>query len=733
MRTTNQKAGGAAAVLSNSETKKMDLLSPELYLNRELTWLEFNKRVLSEADDSRTPVLERVKFVAIVCSNLDEFFMKRIGGLKQQVGAGVTELSIDGRSPLKQIQDCHEAIRALESEKNRVFNELTELLKDRGIFLLNFLDLSLEEQAYLRGYYYDNILPLATPQGIDPAHPFPFISNLSLNLLVSVQTLRRQQSLARVKVPLGPDVPRFLRVGDSYKFVRLEDVMANCLDLLFPKMEINSCELFRVTRNAVTEMDEEQADDLLAMIETELRYRKVAEVVRLQVLPDMNREHRGMLAYELGLDQEADVFVSPGIVGKSDLMEIASLEIPELHDPPHHPVISPVLENKSSIFYNIRKRGPILAFHPYESFVGTVERFLEEASVDAKVRAIKMTLYRTSKGSKVIRSLINASRNGKQVAVVVELKARFDEAANIQWANQLEEAGIHVSYGVVGFKTHTKVILVVRSEPNGLRRYAHIGTGNYNSVTARIYSDLGLLTCEDAICRDLSELFNFLTTGFAPNRDYSKVLVAPTDMKKAMLTKIEREIGHQAAGRASRIRFKTNALEDPDVTRALYRASQAGVPVDLIVRDTCRLRPGLPGYSDHIRVVSLVGRFLEHARIFHFHNNGDDEYYIGSADIMKRNLESRVELLAPIEAPELRKELDRIINTQMKDRRSAWDMQPDGSYIQRQPESRSEAKSSQKLFIDHASRQRATYRKPLKVKAKSKLAKLAAGDLPANR
>jgi len=720
------EAGAAGAVSATKRAAPRDLSDPNLYLNRELTWLEFNKRVLAEARDPRTPLLERVKFVSIVCSNLDEFFMKRIGGLKQQVGAGVTELSVDGRAPSEQIHDCHEVIRQLEEDKLTVFAEVRQALDERGIHLAEFSELSASEKESLRDFYYDNILALVTPQGIDPAHPFPFISNLSLNLLVSVRTARRQSSLARVKVPLGPDVPRFLRVDRSLRFVRLEDVMANNLDMLFPRMEIQTCELFRVTRNAVTEMDEEQADDLLAMIETELRYRRFAEVVRLQVQPEMSPEHRGMLAYELGLDQETDVFVSPGMVGKSSLMEIAALDLPELHDPPHHPLIPPLLENKSSIFYNIRKRGPVMLFHPYDAFSGTVERFLEEASNDAKVRAIKMTLYRTSKRSKVIRSLINASRNGKQVAVVVELKARFDEAANIQWANQLEEAGIHVSYGVVGLKTHAKTILVVRSEPQGLRRYAHVGTGNYNSVTARIYSDLGLLTCNEDICRDLSELFNFLTTGFAPYRDYSKVLVAPTDMKKAILAKIKRECG---LGEAGRIRMKTNALEDPDVTRALYEASQAGVQVDLIIRDTCRLRPGLPGFSENVRVISIVGRFLEHARIYHFGAGGQDEYYIGSADIMKRNLESRVELLVPIEGADLVTMLDRILETQLNDRRSAWEMQSDGSYVQRRPQSGDEEKSSQIGFMDWANRRRATYRKPLKVKAKSKMAKLAAGDL----
>jgi polyphosphate kinase len=448
-------------------------------------------------------------------------------------------------------------------------------------------------------------------------------------------------------------------------------------------MEVQSCELFRVTRNAITEMDEEEADDLLELIEIELRERKFAPIVRLQVARSMSSFRRGMLAAELGLDETVDVFEADGMMGQRDLMELATLDLPELRDPPHHPTQSAELLGDRNMFHVIRDTRSILVQHPYESFAASVERFLREASTDPKVRAIKMTLYRTSRDSQVIKHLMHAARNGKQVAVVLELKARFDEEANIRWASRMERAGIHVTYGVVGLKTHCKVTLVVRQDYNGLRRYAHIGTGNYHAGTARLYSDFSLFTCDDDIGRDLTELFNYLTTGYKPRRNYTRLLPAPKHLKQSLLEKIDREITHQASGGHGCIQWKMNALEDIDITRALYRASQKGVTIDLIVRDTCRLRPGLPGISDHIRVTSIVGRFLEHARIFYFHNGGKPEYYIGSADAMQRNLQSRVEVMVPIEDPRLQTELRIYLDTQLGDMRSAWDMQSDGSYVQR--------------------------------------------------
>src|SRR5579875_164940 len=662
------------------------LQSPDLYLNRELTWLNFNRRVLAEAEDPRNPLLERLRFLAITASNLDEFFMKRIGGLKQQLAAGVHELTVDGRTPQRQIAECYAVVREMQQRQCEILAELREALAAHGIAVVGFDELNASERASVRDYYYANIFPLVTPLAIDPAHPFPFVSNLSLNLLVTIRDPREAEpSIARVKVPVGSGIPRFIRIGAGHRFVRLEEVISRNLDLLFPGVEIASCELFRVTRNANTERDEEEADDLLALIETELRDRRFAPIVRLEVPPNMDPVHRGMLAAELGLDENADVFEADGMLALRDLMELAQLDVPALRDPPHHPVDEPRLaaEPERNIFHILRDAGSILLAHPYESFSTSVERFLREASVDPKVRAIKMTLYRTSASGRIIGYLCDAASNGKQVTVVVEIKARFDEEANIRFAARLEEFGIHVIYGVIGLKTHCKTILVVRQDYNGLRRYAHIGTGNYHPDNARLYADLGLLTADDTIGRDLTELFNFLTTGYRPRRRYDRILPAPVLLKQALLDRIAREVGLQARDPSYKglIQMKMNALEDVDITRALYQAARAGVKIDLIVRDTCRLRPGIPGLSERVRVVSIIGRFLEHARIYYFRNGGAEEYFIASADCMTRNLESRVEVMLPIDDPAERKELRTVLDAQLKPNRLQWQMQSDGSYI----------------------------------------------------
>ena len=705
---------------------EIDLDDTALYLNRELTWLNFNYRVLAEAEDERTPLLERLKFVAIVSSNIDEFFMKRIGGLKQQVGAGVTKLSVDGRTPQEQIDESYAVVRDLEARKRIVFLEVAVALTEHDIVIAGHDDLDEEDQQWLRQHYVENIYPLVTPQATDPAHPFPFISNLSLNLLVTLRLPGDPfTSLARVKVPVGTGTPRFLQLTDRNVFVPLEQVMAANLDLLFPGMEIDACELFRVTRNANTELEEDEADDLLAMIETELRQRRLAPIVRLEVAAGMDPVHRGMLASELGLDEDSDVFEMKGTLGLSDLWQLVAIEAPDLKDMPHHPVDHPQIVSDSSIFHTIRNSGSLLVHHPYESFSTSVERFLREASLDPKVRAIKMTVYRTSADSKAVDYLIEAARNGKQVTAVVELKARFDEAANIRWANRLSAYGIHVTYGVVGLKTHCKAVLVVRQDYDGLRRYAHVGTGNYHAGTARIYSDVGLLTSDPDIGSDLTELFNYLTTGYKPRRSYRKILPAPKILKPAILAKIEREIEQHREYGNGLIQMKLNALEDADVTRALYEASRAGVKVDLVVRDTCRLRPGIPGLSENVQVLSIVGRFLEHARIYYFHNGGDEEYYIGSADAMRRNLRSRVEVVAPVEDPELRDELRLFLDTQLDDRRSAWEMRPDGSYEQRRPVGDEDRRSSQSSFTRwaearHREATRLKRRKPRGIRAKER-------------
>ncbi|MFQ5545865.1 MAG: polyphosphate kinase 1 [Acidiferrobacterales bacterium] len=682
--------------------EKIDLTSPALYLNRELTWLEFSRRVLNEAQDNRTPLLERIKFVAIVSSNLDEFFMKRIGGLKQQVGAGLRDLTVDGRTPQQQIDECCAVVREIEAQKNRLLPKLLKALREHGIHMVAYDSLKKDEQKELRNIYLRNIFPLVTPQAVDPAHPFPFISNLSLNLLVTLHYHNdEERHRARVKVPVGSGIPRFLRVGDSKRLVPLEQVMSHNLDLLFPKMQIKACELFHVTRNANPWRDEDQAEDLLAMIESELRGRKFARIVRVVVQKDMDPDRRGMLAAELGLDEAADVFETDGMMAMRDLFELSALGGPLLHDPPHRPLDHPKLVDSRSIFYIIREVGSILLQHPYQSFSTSVERFLREASRDPKVRAIKMTLYRTSADTKVIDYLIDAARNGKQVAVALELQARFDEAANIRWASRMEEVGIHVTYGVVGLKTHCKVILVVRNDYNGLRLYAHVGTGNYHAGTARLYTDLGLLTCNETIGRDLTELFNYLTTGYTPKRDYRKILPAPKVLKRSLLKKIQREIDSHSEKSPGLIQFKMNALEDVDLTKALYRASQAGVRVDLIVRDTCRLRPGIPSLSDNVHVISVIGRFLEHSRIYYFRNGGDEEFYIGSADAMMRNLEHRVEVLAPAEDADSQAELRKILDTHLADHRNAWDMRSNGTYVQRRP-SEERSKGSQEALVQLA-------------------------------
>jgi len=664
--------------------EEVRLDDPALYLNRELTWLAFNARVLHEAEDPRNLLLERVKFLAIVSNNLDEFFMKRIGGLKQQIGAGVHTPSVDGRTPAEQLRVCQARVREIHVEQKRIFDELMVLLAARGISVVKVQDLTADARTRLREHFRANIFPMLTPLAMDPAHPFPFISNLALNLLVTLRYPGGSESyMARIKVPVSRDVSkRLIPLDGGTTFVTLEDLICANLDMLFPGMDIESAELFRVTRNAIVEADIESANDLLEMIETELRERHFAPIVRLEVQEGIDPVHRGMLAAELGLNEEQDVVEVKGMMQVRDLFEIAGLDFPDLKDPPHRPVDHPLLANdRRNIFHIIRENGPILLQHPYQPFSTTVERFLRTAAEDPKVLAIKMTLYRTSAGA-ILDSLIEAARNGKQVAVLVELQARFDEAANIGWARRLEAEGIHVNYGVLGLKTHSKLIFVVRRDYSQLRRYYHIGTGNYHPGTAKLYTDLGMLGCDEDIGQDLTELFNYLT-GYSPPPSYRKILAAPYNLKRGIIDKINREIEHQRRDGSGLIQMKMNAVEDVEITRALYRAARAGVRVDLIVRDTCRFRPGLPGISESARVISIVGRFLEHGRIMYFRNGGTEEYFIGSADMMGRNLDSRVEVHAPVENPELRQELRLILDVQFGDQRSAWDMDASGLYTQR--------------------------------------------------
>ncbi len=665
---------------------RFDPEDPGLYLNRELTWLAFNRRVLTEAERDRNPLLEQLKFLAIVGSNLDEFFMKRIGGLKQQEGAGVTALTVDGRTPSEQIAECYTEISELLADQSIILSELLKALAAEGIRVLDFEDLSHAQREQAREFFQQNVFPLLTPLVIDSAHPFPFISNLSVNLLVRVcQRGDDKPSTVRIKVPLGERTPRFIQLGPENTFVPLEQIIEHNLDTVLPGVDIVSCDVFRVTRNAVVERDEEQANDLLELIESELRERRFAPVVRLEVSRSMSSEARDYLARQLELTSADDIFETDGLLGRADYMQLATLPVAHLQYPPHTPAAHERLVRATSIFEEVRANGPLLLQHPYQSFNKTVIRLLREAVADPAVLAIKTTLYRTSEDSQIVPLLVDAVTNGKQVAVVVELKARFDEAANIRWANRLEEAGIHVSYGVVGYKAHAKMMLMVRDEGGVLQRYVHVGTGNYHSGTARQYCDLGVISADPDLGADATEFFNSLTTGSPRRRNYRKLITAPDDMKPALIERIRREAEHLAAGRGALIQLKTNALEDPDVTCALYEASRAGVRIQLIVRDTCRLRPGLPGISETVSVRSLVGRFLEHSRIYYFRNGGDEEYFIGSADCMSRNLTSRVETIVPVREPRLREILRHVLDLQLADTENAWEMLPDGDYVHCEP------------------------------------------------
>ena len=679
------------------------VFSSECFLNREFSWIYFNRRVLSEAANPRTPLLERVKFLAIVSANIDEFYMKRLGGLKQQIGAGVTKLSVDGLTPNEQLEQCRAMLLTLQKDMEAIYYTVVDELFQHDIQLCTYSELEKHEKLELKRYYELNVKPLITPLVVDQSHPFPFISNLSLNLLVAMKRDDHSDALeARIKIPTGTGVPRFVQIGLNYKFVLLEELIISHIGTLFPGTEIISCDVFQVTRNAITENDNSGMEDMLELIERELRNRKFAPAVKLQTSAFMHPRRKRSLATQLGLDAERDIFESAVMVSMSDLMEIASLDIPKLHDTPNHPINNVISDSYSSIFKAIRAAGSILLQHPYESFVTSVERFVSEASRDPDVAAIKMTLYRTSADTQILNYLVNAARNGKQVAVIVELKARFDEEANIRWAKHLEQAGVHISYGVANLKTHCKAVLVIRKENDGLHHYAHIGTGNYHAGTARLYSDIGLLTCDPELTADLAELFNYLTTGCHPQRNYEKIMAAPQVIKNALLVKIEREITKHSDKLPGLIRLKTNALEDPDITAALYKASSAGVKIELIVRDICRLKPGVENLSKNIHVISIVGRFLEHSRIYYFQNGGDEEYYIGSADLMTRNLERRVELLIPIDNADVRQSLNEILEEQLGDNYCAWDMQLDGQYIQRESTSSLSLSNCQESAISHA-------------------------------
>lgn len=668
-----------------------DAASPDQFLNRELAWLQFNRRVLHQALDDRTPLLERVRFLSIFSSNLDEFFMNRVGGRKRQVAMGVGSHSPDGGTPAEQLVAIRQALLPLLKQQTECYEqEIRPKLAEADVHLLRWSELQHEEQRWAEEHFKNEVFPVLTPLSVDPGHPFPFISNLSVSLAVMVQHPDiNEQLFSRVKIPNSLDQWVALHGSDDagYRYVSLLDVIKHNIEGLFPGMKICQAMPFRLTRNADVERDEEDAEDLLEMIEQELRLRRFERAVRLEVAPNPNPWMLRLLMEELDL-KDPDVYEVPAPLDFRSLDEIANLPLPPLHYPVFTPAVPPALADDDTDIFSAIHAADLLVHSPYESFNASVERFIRSAADDPKVLAIKMTMYRTGDDSPFVRTLIRAAESGTQVVCLVELKARFDEQRNVQLAQELEKAGIHVVYGMVGYKTHTKMALVVRREVDGLRSYAHIGTGNYHSGTASLYTDLGLFTCNPTITDEVLQLFNHLT-GRSLQKNYHKLLVAPVNMKARFYEMIDREIQHMQAGRPAHIVAKMNSLEHRGICRALYRASTAGVSVDLIVRGFCCLRPGVPGLSENIRVISVIGRFLEHSRLFHFRNGCEDpvdgQFFIGSADWMHRNLLARVEAITPIEHPALREQCWHILTVMLKDRCQAWDMCSDGSYVLRTP------------------------------------------------
>ncbi len=672
-----------------SRRRKLDepaglfLDNPSLYVNRELSLLSFQRRVLDEALDEANPLLERVKFLGILGSNLDEFFMVRAAGLKQQIEAGIEEPGPDGMTPRQQLEAIHQEFGRLLVEAHACRRRLFEDLQRHGIRLLDYAELAPGQRQHADAYFRDTVYPVLTPLAVDITRPFPHISNLSLNLSILIRDPRGQEQFARLKVPdtlpqLVPVQSTVKRNGRPLCYVWIEQVVQANLQQLFPGMEVIESHLFHVTRDADLAIQELEGGDLLETVEEGVRQRRFGEVVRLKV--DARMPERVLKILQLNLEvEDSDIFRVEGPLSLSRLRSFAQLNRPDLKDPVFIPALPEKWNEDGDIFGQIR-RGDILLHHPFDSF-GPVVDFLRAAARDPQVLAIKMTLYRVGRNSPVVEALLEALEHGKQVAVLVELKARFDEESNIEWARAMEREGVHVVYGLPGLKIHAKVALVVRREGDVMRRYVHLSTGNYNAITAHLYTDIGLFTCDAEVGADATDLFNFLT-GYSAKSDYQKLLVAPINLRGQFETMIEREITHARAGKPARLIFKTNALGDPRIIRLLYQASQAGVQCDLIVRGICCLRPGLPGISDRIRVFSIVGRFLEHSRIFYFHNDGAEEVYLGSADVMPRNINRRVEVLFPIERVSLKRYLrDKVLEAYLTDSVKSRQMQPDGTYL----------------------------------------------------
>ncbi|WP_369803950.1 RNA degradosome polyphosphate kinase [Mycobacterium sp. 1274761.0] len=656
-------------------------LPDDRYLNRELSWLDFNARVLALAADPSLPLLERAKFLAIFASNLDEFYMVRVAGLKRRDEMGLSVRSADGLSPREQLRRINERTQQIANRHAHVFLEsVRPALAERGIVIVTWTQLDDAERDRLSAYFHEQVFPVLTPLAVDPAHPFPFVSGLSLNLAITVKHPDDGgQHFARIKVP--DNVDRFVELDSregELRFLPMEELIAVFLPVLFPGLEIVEHHAFRITRNADFEVEEDRDEDLLQALERELARRRFGSPVRLEVADDMTEHMLELLLRELDVNP-GDVIEVPGLLDLSSLWQIYGVDRPELKDPPFVPATPPAFgerETPKSIFSTLRD-GDVLVHHPYDSFSTTVQRFIEQAAADPNVLAIKQTLYRTSGDSPIVNALIDAAEAGKQVVALVEIKARFDEQANIKWARALEQAGVHVVYGLIGLKTHCKTCLVVRREGSAIRRYCHVGTGNYNPKTARLYEDVGLLTAAPDIGADLTDLFNSLT-GYSRKDSYRNLLVAPHGVRKGIIERIEREAAATREGARGRIRLKANALVDEQVIDALYRASQAGVRVEVVVRGICALRPGVDGFSDNIVVRSILGRFLEHSRIIHF--RAIDEFWIGSADMMHRNLDRRVEVMAQVKDPRLKAHLDEVFESAMNPETRCWELGADGNW-----------------------------------------------------
>ena len=655
-------------------------LPVDRFLDRELSWLDFNQRVLELAEDSSLPLLERVNFLSIFASNLDEFFMVRVASLKRRIATGIATQSASGLSPQEVLGQISERTRSLQERHANLFaGEISSALGAHGIQIVHWSTLNDEEKGQLRDYFLNQVFPVLTPLAVDPAHPFPYISGLSLNLAVVLRNPKTSgQHFARVKVP--PLLPRFVEVqGETLRFVPLEEVMGEFMHELFPGMEVLQHHTFRVTRNEDLEVDEDEGENLLVQLEKELLRRRFGPPVRLEVAEDIDPQVLELLQRELSV-KDYDVFHLPEPLDLKSLSALAFLPIPELRFEPHAITTNRYLEadedEAADIFASLRERE-VLVHHPYESFATSVQAFLEQAANDPQVLAIKQTLYRTSGDSPIVDALIDAAEAGKQVLALVEIKARFDEQNNIGWARKLEAAGVHVVYGLVGLKTHCKLSLVIRQEGTQLRRYCHVGTGNYNPKTARFYEDLGLLTAREAVGEDLTKLFNQLS-GYASEPQFKSLLTSPVGIREGLTLRIRREIEHQLAGRPARIRFKMNSLVDEQIIDELYFASMAGVPIDILVRGMCAIKPGVPGLSETVKVHSILGRYLEHSRIFSFTNGGDPDVFIGSADMMHRNLDRRVEALVKITQTDQLKELHELFELGMSDEVSGWELDSSG-------------------------------------------------------